>query len=468
MATPTSTSVPTRRPHQKSRLGCATCKKRRIKCDQTRPSCRNCVKRGLECCIQPVIPNDRSLTDVSKYLAQEGLSRVLVLSNPASGRDTPAPSPSAPSLLNIILHDGLLQDVPETLQSRLRHSLHHFFTATSATLAVDGPSQAAWPEAMLRLASGYPFIIHGVLALASLHLSRCMVDETEKKTHFTTATEQLNKGLIQYRKEIQSVKETNAEALFCFSTIASSWVPATVDDEIQGLLCAWKHCTHSAQRQQAISAMAYAMTKVLRIYRGVLIILTPHWYTLNQGVFGPFMKKEWAKAIPASAVGTETDDKLRALESLWTNTSTYPDAYSEILSSALEKLRECFALVSQLTMQTRHADGTYSTSLADWTSVFVWMTQLPLEFCSLLERQVPEAWVIYAHYAMLPAKVKGIWWLEAMPSNIVSTAALVLGEENMDLLDWPARCVGVELESFRKSPPCSYGPSTTLAVTDSV
>ncbi|KAH8666114.1 fungal-specific transcription factor domain-containing protein [Ilyonectria robusta] len=33
----------------KSRSGCATCKRRRVKCDEGEPSCRRCTKTGLEC-----------------------------------------------------------------------------------------------------------------------------------------------------------------------------------------------------------------------------------------------------------------------------------------------------------------------------------------------------------------------------------------------------------------------------------
>ena len=35
-----------RRVHTKSRLGCHTCKKRKVKCSETWPSCTNCIKRG--------------------------------------------------------------------------------------------------------------------------------------------------------------------------------------------------------------------------------------------------------------------------------------------------------------------------------------------------------------------------------------------------------------------------------------
>ncbi|KAF2258289.1 hypothetical protein CC78DRAFT_587335 [Lojkania enalia] len=38
-----------RRAHRKSRLGCANCKTRRIKCDERRPECTNCIKRQVRC-----------------------------------------------------------------------------------------------------------------------------------------------------------------------------------------------------------------------------------------------------------------------------------------------------------------------------------------------------------------------------------------------------------------------------------
>ncbi|RKU47420.1 hypothetical protein DL546_008379 [Coniochaeta pulveracea] len=44
-----------RRGHTKSRNGCFNCKKRRIKCQETRPACGHCVKSGLNC-EYPVAP----------------------------------------------------------------------------------------------------------------------------------------------------------------------------------------------------------------------------------------------------------------------------------------------------------------------------------------------------------------------------------------------------------------------------
>jgi hypothetical protein len=35
--------------NQKSRNGCLTCKKKRLKCDESKPACQNCIKKGIDC-----------------------------------------------------------------------------------------------------------------------------------------------------------------------------------------------------------------------------------------------------------------------------------------------------------------------------------------------------------------------------------------------------------------------------------
>ncbi|KAL2133349.1 hypothetical protein VTI74DRAFT_2513 [Chaetomium olivicolor] len=45
-----------RRGHTKSRRGCFNCKRRRIKCQETRPACGHCLKQGLKC-EYPALPS---------------------------------------------------------------------------------------------------------------------------------------------------------------------------------------------------------------------------------------------------------------------------------------------------------------------------------------------------------------------------------------------------------------------------
>lgn len=43
-----------RRGHSKSRLGCFSCKRRRVKCDERRPGCARCARLGLSCQYPPL------------------------------------------------------------------------------------------------------------------------------------------------------------------------------------------------------------------------------------------------------------------------------------------------------------------------------------------------------------------------------------------------------------------------------
>lgn len=60
-----------------------------------------------------------------------------------------------------------------------------------------------------------------------------------------------------------------------------------------------------------------------------------------------------------------------------------------------------------------------------------------------------EAWVLMAHYAMLPAKATSNPWLDGFATNIVSTTALVIGEEHWEWIAWPAAVLEVDLERLR-------------------
>jgi hypothetical protein len=66
-----------------------------------------------------------------------------------------------------------------------------------------------------------------------------------------------------------------------------------------------------------------------------------------------------------------------------------------------------------------------------------------------------EAWVLIAHYAMLPTKATDNPWLDGFATNIVITAALVIGEEEWEWIAWPAAALHVNLDALR----CKEKPS---------
>jgi hypothetical protein len=154
--------------------------------------------------------------------------------------------------------------------------------------------------------------------------------------------------------------------------------------------------------------------------------------------------------VPATPRAVTEDERLSALKDSWPNDDGTGD-----LAQALEYLRESFALVSQLTLPNTYPpvtsipysiDSSNTTcTLTDRGAIFVWATQVSRIFMQRIEAQDPHALVLLAHYAILPGRVRDVWWLEGLGADIVTAIALVLGEEQRSLIEWPASVVGVDL-----------------------
>ncbi|CAK9441047.1 uncharacterized protein LODBEIA_P49160 [Lodderomyces beijingensis] len=88
-----------RRKHRNSHLGCGTCKKRRIKCDETLPSCLNCLKGKLHCAYLNLDNNARSalrLAQFNQNMRQEKLETAPPgLAAAPAGMIAMAPPPSS-------------------------------------------------------------------------------------------------------------------------------------------------------------------------------------------------------------------------------------------------------------------------------------------------------------------------------------------------------------------------------------
>jgi hypothetical protein len=65
----------------------------------------------------------------------------------------------------------------------------------------------------------------------------------------------------------------------------------------------------------------------------------------------------------------------------------------------------------------------------------------------LLESKDRDALIILAHYAVLPGRVRNVWWLEGLGADIVTAIAMAIGPENWGLIAWPAQVVGVDLDN---------------------
>ncbi|KAF1946079.1 hypothetical protein EJ02DRAFT_261021 [Clathrospora elynae] len=355
--------------------------------------------------------------------------------------------------------DDAWKDIRELLPPSLQELLCHYEYTTGLTLATDDPAKAAWQVCIPEMAHSHDFLVNCVLSIASLHLGRLHEDKEEKRRMNALAAVRMNKALIKYRPELESITQQNAAALFASSTLTAVYLFRTSAIDIEILRATIPPDT-MVPPQKIVDKMLACVLRTIWGLRGPLAVLLSGWTWVVSGKMQPVTEREWwpkTSLPPATPRAASEDEKLVHIEKLWLERSAAAWSPQNVhLSQALTLLRQSFALVSLLTASETYPpmtavpyaiDDTTTGLLTDRGAIFVWATRIPREFIQLIEAKDRDALVILAHYAVLPGRVRNVWWLEGLGADIVTAVAMALGRQQWGLIAWPARVVGVDLEN---------------------
>lgn len=158
-----------RRPHNKSRHGCKTCKKRRVKCDETHPICNNCKHLSLEC----------SFAGNSLFpFVQGGLN-----------------------IMDIRL-------------------FHHYTTVVWKTIVSAGISnEEIWGRDVPEMAFEYPFLMHSILTFSANHFSRTQTALSDPAAMDQIVTYHRGDALKLLGEAVRNVTSKNLDALVASSIL---------------------------------------------------------------------------------------------------------------------------------------------------------------------------------------------------------------------------------------------------------
>jgi hypothetical protein len=347
------------------------------------------------------------------------------------------------------------KDIREPLPPSLREVLYHYEYTTSLTFATDDPAKAAWQASVPELAHSHDFLVNCVLSVASLHLGRLHEDKIQKTNMNAVAASRMNKALTTYRPQLGNINASNAAALFASSTLTAVYLFRTSAIDIETLRETIPYGT-IIPPAGVVDKMMSCILRTVWGLRGPLTVLMSGWNHVINGAMHPVAARKWwpSRRIPATLRAEEEDQRLRNIDSLWMDTNKAWDPQTRHLNDALAHLREAYALVSQLTLTgvfpsmtavPYAVDDTTVGILTDRGAIFVWSTLISREFIHLLETKDRDALVILAYYAVLPGRVRNVWWLEGLGADFVTAIAMAIGIENWHLIEWPAQVVGVDL-----------------------
>ena len=136
---------------QKTRTGCTTCRKRRVKCDEQRPHCKRCVKAHRQCEGYPFIIHESHATQ-STIASSAGDSQIV-------SEDHYSPSGISPGRhLAVANHTEIDGHAFAFYRSKVSSAL-----GGAAALDID-----FWQDLVLQAADTEPAVQHAVFALGSL------------------------------------------------------------------------------------------------------------------------------------------------------------------------------------------------------------------------------------------------------------------------------------------------------------
>jgi hypothetical protein len=178
-----------------------------IKCDETKPSCNNCVKHGIQCDFNK--EGTATGTLVIGSIAPSPSTEVLDMK--ASPSVTAGTSPAS----NLII--GAYGGGPIAIAEM--ELLHHYSTSTCYTISRLPVLQTVWRIRVPKFGFSSPFLLHGILSLSALHLAYL---KPENRAHYVAQAEfHHNLALQMVSAILPQIDEENAAAVYLFSTVTS-------------------------------------------------------------------------------------------------------------------------------------------------------------------------------------------------------------------------------------------------------
>ncbi|GKZ35092.1 hypothetical protein AbraIFM66950_005642 [Aspergillus brasiliensis] len=259
-----------------------------------------------------------------------------------------------------------------------------------------------WRSRASEEAIRHPFLMHGLLALSSLHIARTTQDVQRRPIYLSTAVAHQTQALALFRERLSNINSSNAKAMFAFAGIVviytfglphapeSSDPWANVDDLIQ------------------IFTLARGIQHILK--QATSVIKSDEWRVIFQV---EDLDEGYLKDAQSS---------LERLHEVNNACGAQDDTHdTTVYDYALVRLSEMLA-------EARSGLSPVSTSCR-WA-----IRQLP-EFMEILRDRKPLALVILAYHCVVFHRMRGVWYVGDRGSRVARALWEVLDDEWRPLIE---------------------------------
>ncbi|RFN43316.1 c6 zinc finger protein [Fusarium flagelliforme] len=319
------------------------------------------------------------------------VTQIATPSTSSCGQYVPAAPPDIPRTLS-------LQPALEGLDIEDFLLLHHYTISTSYTLAMVPGLDTFMRINVPQIAFSNKFLLHSILAIAALHLSRFRKNTSEANSYMTKALHHYGIALRTATSLMASINAQNGPALYMFSTLCFSFTLALGPKPGDFLIAG----------QQGIAQW-------LGQLQGVRSLLETQPELFQDDTLAPLFQVS-VRSYAQSVSRIDHFPELRELIQQAASGDPELVHYSKALDQLSQRFDFAFNYTSRVTQLSPQ-------------QVFVWVYQLEDDFVRLLQEEKPIPLVILSHFCILLNGLSSIWWTRGWVEHLLSEIYSSLDQE---------------------------------------
>jgi hypothetical protein len=336
-------------------------------CGEEKPECSDCVKRSLAC----VYIAPRDVRSASASVSEHGgssrtspqepqlnvtshaesatnarsFSNVTIQESPSDHGSPSHLSPQEPQP-NVTSHAaGSINNVPFASNVGVQESpsplilftmddfslLHHWTLLTSLSIAEFKPLHFYWQSVSPQMAFDHPYMMHGILSVAALHLAHFHTGTSGK--HLITAARHHNIALRGFQDTLGNVNDQYSDALLAHSNLNVFYV----------LRISVGHCSNAKSESDSTDRISQALGAewILMLWEVEAALSSVYQCVSVAPLRAIFDTENWDAIDPDASSSTE-QTHLREVCEIWSGAGADP-----VYDRAWYFLRKCCMYVRQ-------------------------------------------------------------------------------------------------------------------------
>ena len=270
-----------------------------------------------------------------------------------------------------------------------------------------------WQTDIPRLALDHPFLLHGLLALAAMHLHHTSPAVNQGGSVYAeVASLHQDLALAEYRAQLQTINENNCHALFAFSFVLGALSYAFVQQP------------SDADDKDFITSI----TDVFDLLVGSKMIILEALAWLRKGKLAPFLVQQALVDVPNispvyDALNLSLDGLSQEID------QTHGGAFDYFTNYAASEGHQlgCGPIYQSGISGLKKIIASSSMHEGAISRVIGWPVVTDVQFIARLRHGDVVALVILAHYGAVLCSINHVWWAAGLGSRLIRAVAGVVG-----------------------------------------